>query len=941
MTAAADHPERDAAVARLTELADGGIAGDPIPEDWGDISRFRSLFAQSPVATWIIDLDRQQIFANQATGHLFHIDPNEKSLADSLSLLHPDELNRTRKEVLKLLTGELDRVSRVKHYNRPDGSSFWGHLDSTALIDKKGRRFAIVSVCRDVTRQREAERALTEREAWFEALVRNNVDAIIVLDEVGRLTYASPSAENLAGRPISARLGLDALELVHDNDREIVTESFFNTASVPGTAVPLQFRITRPDGDSRMVEAVATNLLDDPAVRGIVVNLRDLTETEEVANALVVSENRFRKMLENISDTVTLLDHEGQVLGTTGNVKQILGYPTEFWSVRNAFDIAHPDDLDLIRRMFVELVESPSGEITGEFRVRHAEGHYEFIEASATNLLDDGDVNAIVVTTRNITEWKQTQQALAEARDHALWALDVRNEFVASVSHELRTPIHGILGLTELLATSAGASDELVQLALSIRRATESLRLVLDDILDFTKIEAGRLELTEAPVSLHELVDDLETLFGPQARSKNIDLEIVIDERLPSSFLSDGLRLRQVLNNLLSNAIKFTTEGGVTVTLSNDIVGRGADRLRIEVVDTGIGMSAEVITRVFEPFSQAHASTAREYGGTGLGLTIARRLVSMMDGTLGVQSEVGKGTRFTVELPLRIRAAGYEPRRESTEVGTATVGTRRVLVVEDNAVNQLLVGRQLERLGYEPTVVGSGEAAVESYRYSSFDAVLMDWQMPGMDGLEATRLLRSTEAELERPRVPIVAMTASAMPGDRERCLAAGMDDFVAKPVNLATLGRVLATWLYPAGGDDVDGTGVAPADASATTMDGEVLDRLCEELDDPSLVVTVVATYRRELPGRVAGIEDAARSSDFEELGAIAHTLKSTSAAVGAERLSRLCKELEQLARDEPSAATLEPLLAQIVAERPRVEMALDEQVARLAPAAGAPAES
>jgi PAS domain S-box-containing protein len=933
-------PERDAAMEQLTSLADGGIAGDPIPDDWGDVSRFRSLFAQSPVASWIVDLDRQRIFANQATGDLFHIAADEQSLTDALSLLHPDELNRTRKEVLALLTGELDRVSRVKHFNRPDGSNFWGHLDSTALVDRKGRRFAILSICRDVTRQREAERALSEREAWFEALVRNNVDAIIVLDEIGRLTYASPSAENLAGRPITARLGLDALELVHDNDREIVTESFFNTASVPGTAVPLQFRITRPDGDSRMVEAVATNLLDDPAVRGIVVNLRDLTETEEVANALVVSENRFRKMLENISDTVTLLDHEGQVLGTTGNVKQILGYPTEFWSVRNAFDIAHPDDLDIIRRMFVELLESPGGELTGEFRVRHAEGRYEFIEASAVNLLEDGDVNAIVVTTRNITESKQTQQALSEARDHALWALDVRNEFVASVSHELRTPIHGILGLTELLATSAGASDELVQLALSIRRATESLRLVLDDILDFTKIEAGRLELTEAPVSLPELVDDLETLFGPQARSKNIELELVVDERLPSSFLSDGLRLRQVLNNLLSNAIKFTTVGGVTVTMAPG-VDRSGDRLRIEVVDTGIGMSAEVITRVFEPFSQAHASTAREYGGTGLGLTIARRLVSMMDGTLGVQSEVGKGTRFSVELPLQIRAAGYEPRREPTDVDAASVGTRRVLVVEDNAVNQLLVGRQLERLGYEPVVVGSGEAAVEASRDATFDAVLMDWQMPGMDGLEATRLLRAIESDLGRDRVPIVAMTASAMPGDRERCLAAGMDDFVAKPVNLATLGRVLATWLYPAEAEDGDGAGPEPVDPSAPTMDGDVLDRLCEELDDASLVVTVVATYRRELPGRVSGIEDAARSSDYEELGAIAHTLKSTSAAIGAERLAALCLELEQLARGGSGGPSLEPLLAQIVAERDRVELALVDEVARFGDGSPAVVES
>jgi PAS domain S-box-containing protein len=932
-------------VTQVARLADDHLVGSPIPESWGGIARFRSLFAQSPVATWIVDIDRGEVYANRATGELFHLVGDSPTLDNSIALLHPDEMERTRQEVLQLLAGDVDRISREKHYVRPDGSTFWGHLDSTALIDDAGRRFGILSVCRDITRQREAERALAEREAWFEALVRNNVDAIIVLDEGGRLSYASPSAEDLAGRPITARLGLDALELVHPSDHDVVAESFFNTTGVPGTAVPLQFRISRPDGESRMVEAVATNLLDDPAVRGVVINLRDLTEGHDVANALQVSENRFRKMLENISDTVTLLDGQGQVLGTTGNVKSILGYPTEFWSVRNAFDIAHPDDLDLIRRMFVQLLESPGGDVIGEFRVRNADGGYEFIEASAVNLLDDAAVGAIVVTTRNITEAKQTQIQLAEARDHALWALGVRNEFVASVSHELRTPIHGILGLAELLATSAGASDELVQLAMSIRRATESLRLVLDDILDFTKIEAGRLELSESPVSLNELVDDLESLFGPQARARAISLEMIIDEGLPSSFMSDGLRLRQVLNNLLSNAIKFTTHGGVSVTLTKQRaevtvadIGRPGrdesfpDRLRIEVVDSGIGMTAEVITRVFEPFSQAHATTAREYGGTGLGLTIARRLVWMMDGTLEVESEVGEGTRFAVVLPLRIRAAGYGESLDAAEVDAIAFGTRRVMVVEDNAVNQLLVGRQLERLGYEPLIVGSGESAVEAFRQAVFDAVLMDWQMPGMDGLEATRLLRSLELELDRERVPIVAMTASAMPGDRERCLAAGMDDFVAKPVNLATLGRTLATWLYSAGAADRKGDeGDAPS-AAAPIVDGGVLDRLADELEDRALVATVVTTYKRELPGRVAGIEDAARSSDYAELGAIAHTLKSTSAAVGAEPLAALCRELEELARDSPGRGSLEPLLAQIVAERFRVEHAIDDEIGRFA---------
>ena len=912
----------------IGDVVTGGVlVTSAFPDTW-DPSRLKAILAQSPTPTWVVDAGAGRVFANAATAELFHIDPEDLSVVggDGMSLLHPNERERTTAEIRGILTGELDGVRRVKHFLRPDGTDFYGQLESRPLKDARGQTWAILSVCRDITRQREAERALVHREAWFEALVRHNVDAIVVLSPDAVLTYASPSAEDLLGYKVSDWMGRDALELVHPDDIAIVAESFANTAATPGTAIPLRFRLMRSDGQLRLVEAVATNLIDDPAVRGVVVNLRDLTESHEVASALEVSENRFRKMLENISDTVTLVDSTGQVIRTTGNVKSILGYPTEFWSERNAFDIAHPDDLDRIRQILVALLETPGREMTGEFRVRHANGHYEHVEASAVNLLDDPEVAAIVMTTRNITGRKVAERELSQARDQALRALEVRNEFVASVSHELRTPIHGILGLAELLATSAEASGEIEQLALSIRRATDSLRLVLDDILDFTKIEAGRLELNEQPIALREVMDDLVVLFGPQASAKGIALQVRADDALPASLVADGLRLRQVLNNLVSNAVKFTSYGAVMVELSCS--PHTADELRVVVSDTGIGMSPDVVDRVFEPFSQAHAHTAREYGGTGLGLTIARRLIDMMGGTLTVDTELGRGTTFALSLPLRSRVDGDSADDDSI-AATARVGHGRVMVVEDNAVNQLLVGRQLERLGYEPVVASSGEEAIEMLARDPVDAVLMDWQMPGIDGLETSRRLRGSEGAFGKDRVPIVAMTASAMPGDRELCLEAGMDDFMIKPVNLSTLGRTLATWLNPSdepAGDDSAAVAGLPRDGHP--VDGSVLDRLLDELDDPALVATVIATYRRELPVRVEGIEDAARAGDMPNLRALAHTLKSTSAALGAEHLARLCLQLEDLARsDVQPSGSLEPFLARLSNEQRRVDGALDSE--------------
>ena len=869
---------------------------------------WRAVFEDAPMAYALTALDGRHLLANRVARELFRSPGATPS--DVVAITHPDEQEATDEYLAALLAGEVDSVAVDKRYVRADGTSFWGHLHLSVLRDDAGEPLALVGAIEDVTESRLARQRL-------EALLRFASDAVITVDEAGRLAYASPSAATLTGFAVEDELGTSVLDLVHPEDYDVVVQSFLNTASAPGPAVPLQFRILRADGTTRVVEAVATNLLDEPAVGGIVLNLRDLTDREEARTALQVRENRFKRMLENISDTVTLVDRDGEVIDTTGNVKSILGYPRDFWAARNLFELAHPDDVDRVRRMLVSLLETPGGELTGEVRVLQADGQYATIEATGANLLDDEDVRAIVITSRNITPRKQAEAELAAARDAAVRALEVRTEFVASVSHELRTPIHGILGLSELLVT-ADLDGESRSLARSIGRATESLRMVLDDLLDFTKIEAGRLELHVQPLSLPEAIDDLRELFTPQAAAKGVRLDVRIDDDVPVWVEADPLRLRQVLTNLIGNAVKFTAGGAVTVAVRRRADGAPAnDRQLIEfsVSDTGIGMAPEVVERVFEPFSQAHATTAREFGGTGLGLTIARRLVELMGGELAVESTVGVGSRFWFGLPLRGVAAGPEP-VESAPVAGA-VDRRRVMVVEDNPVNQLLVSRQLERLGYDPVLMDSGTAALEQLRAEAPAVVLMDWQMPGMDGLETTRRLRRQEGDHRASRVPVIAMTASAMPGDRARCLDAGMDDFITKPVSLAALGRVLATWAGgPSAGDEVGAGGPeAGSAAGPTVVDPAAVRGLVDELDDPELVATVLGTYLRELDGRVTAIEDGLRAGDREAVSRAAHTLKSTSAAVGAVELADRCADLEAWGRRDTELA--EPVEAVLTALR------------------------
>ncbi len=924
------------------------------------------VFDAAPLPYALLALDRRQLVANTAYCSLFGYEPDQLADVHILDMTHPEDRDMTEDYLDRLARGEFDHHEVDKRFLRRDGSTFWGHLSISMVRDAHGEPVALAGTVEDVTAQHEVQRALTASESRFRSLVQNAADAIILVDTDAQLLYASPSADTIVGTDTQSLLGQDVVSFIHVDDRLVAAQAFSFVTDTPGVSDPLRMRMVRPDGAVRLVEIVPTNLLDDAAVGAIVMNIRDVTDTAEVASALELTENRFRRMIENISDTVTLVDASANVILSTGNLRSIMGYPTEFWAGRNAFDVVHPDDLARMRDDFARLLVSPGEELSGEVRIRTADGGWIDAEINALNLLEDPVVDAIVLTTRNVTERRNRQQELADARDQAVRALRMRTEFIASVSHELRTPIHGILGLSELLAT-ADLDEEARGLARSIGRATEGLRMVLDDILDFSKIEVGRLEVNEGPFDVAEMAEDLGALFGGQARAKGIELRGDIDPDIPQWILGDALRVRQVLTNLIGNAIKFTAVGSVHVDVralpnGDGEVGRW---IRVEVTDTGIGIPEGSTDQLFEPFSQVHGGGAREFGGTGLGLSIAKRLVQLMGGDLGFESRLGVGSAFWFTLPL---VEADIPGAIATDA-MREAGSGRVLVVEDNPINQLLVRRQLERLGYDVEVIDNGIAALEAFPAAGADVVLMDWQLPGIDGLETTRRLRRLEHDLGRERTPVVAMTASALPGDRDRCLDAGMDDFIAKPVSIAMLGDVLVRWMpagdggaplllppSPPGGarqpaivppaamadpTTSPGTSTTTSTPAGTTertagIDEVILDRLAEELADAMLVVTVVRTYLRELPGRVDAICAALAADDRPALVATTHTLKSTSAAVGAVQLAATCLELEQGARlstpraDAAGRATLEDQAA-------TVALALAAYIGRLERDAGA----
>ncbi|WP_099023229.1 ATP-binding protein [Mycolicibacterium palauense] len=658
---------------------------------------------------------------------------------------------------------------------------------------------------------------------------------------------------------------------------------------------------------SRRVQKLVTDQLVQTSKRAEAEHQR-----AEAEHARAEAVQRYRLLADNAVDVVVHLRGREPVW-ISPSAEAAFGWPAQQWIGVDFVPRIHPDDLDGV---FAALAKNAQGKPAVErFRVATASGDYRWVEGHGKPYTDvEGNVDGVIVALRIIDTQVEVELELQRALDFAIGLAGEKSDYVATVSHEIRSPIHAILGFAELLESqlSSEGRNEAAEWSRRVRTEAERLARLIADLLDLSRLDAGRTKLAAEPFRLRKMVDEVIQMSRLKAEAKGLKLDYSVDPTISDWRIGDADTLHQVLRNLVTNAKKFTREGRIDVEVSPAATETSADLVRFAVTDTGPGIPAEEIDRIMQPFAQVRGSDAER--GSGLGLAISDRLVKAMGGgRLEVASLEGHGSTFHFTVPLP-ESEPLEP-APVPETGPAqTDSAKTILVVDDNPTNRLLVEAQLTKLGYHCEVAADGAEALERLESGGIDAVLMDCNMPRMDGYEATRRIRARERGTGG-HIPVLALTASAVGSNRDACERAGMDGFLGKPLHLSKLAAEIGRFVGAGRAGSVAATAHAAGGGPETTaphiLDDARVDRLLEELGaDP--LQKVVAAFVSEMPRRLAELRRVAAQRDADAVRRSAHAIRSPSAMLGASALAEHLRTIEESADpvSRLSEAQLEDLI-------------------------------
>ena len=804
-------------------------------------------------------------------------------------------------------TGETSRA-QVQWHNRD-----WIDWLFVAERNEAGETQAVIAFARDITQIKKTEAELLRRQARLEdAQTLTDTGDFSVDIKTNHVTWSKQLFRIHGLDPEKDKPNPESfLGLMLPTYSEMVLQHVA-LARTTGKTQKFEYRIMRPDGTARALAASIgsqSNAAGEPIT--LFGSIQDVTDHVLAADSLRKSEELYRMIADNVGDEIWLVE-----LGTlrfiyaNPAVMQASGYTQDELMDMHFDQLIMPESL---ARMHAEISEvlplaKTDRNITRrlDLEQRTKSGTTRWVEVTARLLFDaEGTPREIIGVTHDITERRHAHELLTKAKFHAEEVNRLKSHFVSNVSHEMRTPLNAIIGLTELMLRDRDLATVQTKASVVLHESELLLSLV-NDLLDQAKMEEGKLELCPEPTRVRELLQAVARIASIAATSKALPFHLSVEPSVPDIIACDELRLRQVLQNLVSNAVKFTDHGEVRLDVSCSARSEVSARLLFSVVDTGIGIAGDRQAAIFDAFVQADANTTRRFGGTGLGTTIARELVQLMGGDIKVSSALDQGSRFwfelTFELPI-LPTTAPRPSRNALDPSSPRGRTGSILVAEDYPINHRILREHLESAGHQVTVVEQGEDAVRACSRQCFDLILMDLQMPVMDGFEATEYIRALPGPLGK--VPILATTASAEASTRRECLEKGMNGVITKPVRRQAILDTVENWLAHSAGE-ID-TPVPPSMARALQQDDPIskqaafnYQRLLEQFGGKeTLARSVAREFSNNLGQELADLAALSKAFDFERLRQRAHRLKGGAASIGATVVSQIAAELELSARN------------------------------------------
>jgi PAS domain S-box-containing protein len=864
--------------------------------------RFRGVFEQAPSGICVTARDGRLLQVNEALCRLLGYTEEELLSATWAELMHPDDFALSQELVTSLLDDPTTRVEAERRYIHCAGHVVSARVRMSAMrVQETGQIFFIVHL-EDITEQKRAESALQESEERFRSLADGCPTMMWVTDAEGDFRFANETCRQFFGVRVDELCARKWRPVLHPDDASRYFEAFDESIE-QRTPFRAEARIRRADGEWRWVGSYAKPRFSASGeFLGHAGLTADITERLKAEQAIQASEEKFRQLAENIRELFWMWDVEdNKAAYLSPACEQVWGIKPEDLeqNPRAWIEAVHPDDQETAQSFFARHITGES--VDTNYRIRRRDGVERWIRDRAFPIRDrSGRVIRVAGIAEDITERKQHEEQLLEAQRQALAANLAKSRLLANMSHEIRTPMNGVLGMAQLLASTELSADQRKYLGV-IQTSGKALLALIDDILDFSKIEAGKITLERVDFDVHALLHDFHQLWTLQATSKGLSFRSNLAGGVPSQLKGDPNRLLQILNNLAANAVKFTERGEVALEVALESALNGGATLRFSITDSGIGIRPEQAALLFSPFVQADASTTRRYGGTGLGLAISKQLAELMGGRIGLQSEEGHGSTFWFTAAFEAASPAEpsalvngQPASTPFAAGQSPAERHgrepRMLVAEDNPTNRLVAIAQLKKLGYAADAVANGAEAISALQQKHYDIVLMDCEMPVMDGYEATRRLRAANMT----ELPIIALTAHAMSSNRDRCLQEGMSDFLTKPVDLHQLAAVLDRWLRLPQPAPAAAAPAAAADQPSPFDAAALLQRL---MDDREIAAVIVTAFVEDFPSQVSTVRTCIDEGDARSARVKAHALKGSAASVSADRISTQAFAIEKAA--------------------------------------------